>query len=140
TARSARVHMRTTLRSASPSDRPVVLRTTVYDSTGRAVASTATPTVAPRDSMVEVTQEVVVPDPNRWSVDRPYLYRAVTSVECGDAQTPCDDYTTPFGIRTFEFRADSGFFLNGQHVKIRGVCLHHVFGALGSAVNERALE
>lgn len=142
TARSARVHVQTMLRNQSANDRTVLLRTTVYDASGRAAASASSTLRVPRDSAAEVSQDVLVPQPNRWSVDRPYLYRAVTRVECGGEGTPrlCDDYTTPFGIRTFEFRADSGFFLNGQHVKIRGVCLHHDLGALGSAVNERALE
>jgi beta-galactosidase len=85
-----------------------------------------------------VAQELVVTRPSLWSIERPYMYRAVTRVECGRAL--CDDYSTPFGIRTFVFRADSGFFLNGVHVKIRGVCLHHDLGALGSAVNSRAIE
>ncbi|HKC46237.1 MAG TPA: glycoside hydrolase family 2 TIM barrel-domain containing protein, partial [Gemmatimonadales bacterium] len=53
---------------------------------------------------------------------------------------PCDEYTTPFGIRSFVFRADSGFFLNGRHLKVRGVCLHHDLGALGAAVAQRAIE
>ena len=142
TARSARVRVRTTLRNQSPNDQPIVLRTTVYDGAGRAVASAHATVRIQHDSSAEMTQDVVVPRPNRWSVDRPYLYRVVSRVECGGgrARTLCDDYTTPFGIRTFEFRADSGFFLNGQHLKIRGVCLHHDLGALGSAVSERALE
>jgi len=59
-------------------------------------------------------------------------------VVCGGR--PCDDYGTPFGVRAFTFDPDSGFILNGTHVKIRGVCLHHDLGALGAAVNTRALE
>lgn len=142
TAQSARVHITTTLRNQSPGDRPVIVRTTVYDAAGRAVGSASATVRPPRDSIAELTQDVLVPRPNRWSVSRPYLYRAVTRVECGaqGARALCDDYTTPFGVRTFEFRADSGFFLNGRHLKIRGVCLHHDLGALGSAVNERAIE
>jgi len=66
------------------------------------------------------------------------MYRAVTSVVC-DSRT-CDQYATPFGIRSFTFDREKGFFLNGQHVKIRGVCLHHDLGALGAAFNTRAME
>ena len=142
TARSARVHIATTLRNQSPDNQPVVVRTTIYDAAGKAVGSASATVRPPRDTTAEITQDVVVTRPSRWSVTRPYLYRAVTSVECGEGKTRkrCDDYTTSFGIRSFEFRADSGFFLNGQHLKIRGVCLHHDLGALGSAVNERAIE
>ena len=51
-----------------------------------------------------------------------------------------DTYETSFGIRTFEFTTDKGFFLNGKHVNIKGVCLHHDLGSLGAAVNKRAIE
>jgi beta-galactosidase len=137
-AASARVELRTTLRNGSGSDRPVVVRTTIEDAAGRMVASTSSTRSLPRDSVAELAQELVVRQPVRWSVERPYLYRVVTRVECGRAL--CDEYTTPLGIRGFEFRADSGFFLNGRHLKIRGVCLHHDLGALGAAVSTRAIE
>ncbi len=144
-AQSARVSVRTTVRNAGADDRTIVLRTMIYDAAGREVASTASTRQLPRDSVAEVAQELVVERPRLWSLERPYLYRAVTRVECGGSSARggralCDDYTTPFGIRRALFRADSGFFLNGKHVKIRGVCLHHDLGALGAAVNERALQ
>jgi len=63
---------------------------------------------------------------------------AVTTIE-GNGKV-CDEYETPFGIRTFVFDVDKGFSLNGKHVKINGVCDHHDLGCLGSAVNKRALE
>ncbi len=51
-----------------------------------------------------------------------------------------DEYETPFGIRTIKFDPDDGFLLNGEHVPINGVCNHHDLGALGAALNVRALE
>jgi beta-galactosidase len=51
-----------------------------------------------------------------------------------------DASITPFGIRTFEFTVDKGFFLNGKHVTIKGVCEHHDQGSLGAAVHKRAIE
>jgi beta-galactosidase len=137
-AAAALVHVRTTLRNAAPDERPVLVRTTLYDAGGRAVGVASSSGRVAGDSAVELAQDIQLRQPSLWSVGRPYVYRAVTRVECG--ATLCDEYTTPFGVRRFEFRADSGFFLNGQHVKIRGVCLHHDLGALGTAVNERALE
>ncbi len=49
-------------------------------------------------------------------------------------------YETPFGLRTIKFTADNGFLLNGERVPLNGVCDHHDLGALGSALNTRALE
>jgi beta-galactosidase len=51
-----------------------------------------------------------------------------------------DQEQTSFGIRYFHFDSAKGFFLNGKPLKILGVCQHHDLGALGAAVNKRAIE
>ncbi|WP_243751646.1 glycoside hydrolase family 2 TIM barrel-domain containing protein [Niastella caeni] len=76
--------------------------------------------------------------PVLWSIENPYLYKAVTKV-ISNGKT-VDEYTTPFGIRSYQFDVDKGFFLNGKKVKIVGVCNHHDLGCLGTAINTRALE
>src|SRR6266540_102554 len=135
---SSRVTIRTTIRNERHADQAVALRTTVYDSAGKEVASVSTAARIPGDSVTEIAQDLRVPRPILWSLERPYVYRAIARVTCGNR--PCDTYSTPFGVRSFAFRADSGFFLNGRHIKIRGICLHHDLGALGAAVNTRAIE
>ena len=138
TPRSARVRIRTTVRNQAHEDRPITLRTLLYDATGKSVGSASSVARVPHDSVVEVTQELDVLAPALWSLERPVLYRAVSRVECGGRA--CDTYDTPFGIRSFTFDREKGFFLNGTHVKIRGVCLHHDLGALGAAFNTRAMQ
>jgi beta-galactosidase len=137
-ADSSRVMIRTTVRNESHLEQPITLRTVLYDSAGREVAAASSEGRIPADSVSEIGQDLVVRHPALWSVERPYVYRAVLRVTCG--ARPCDDYTTPFGVRTFVFDAARGFSLNGRPMKIRGVCLHHDLGALGAAVNTRALE
>ncbi len=78
------------------------------------------------------------PNPKLWSLENPQRYVVVTSVSQNGKLV--DTYETPFGIRTIEFTADKGFFLNGQHVKLNGVCDHADLGALGTAINVRGLE
>ncbi|MCD8282852.1 MAG: glycoside hydrolase family 2, partial [Prevotella sp.] len=73
-----------------------------------------------------------VQDPQLWSVDTPYLYTLRTELYVSDRLT--DSCDTPVGLRTFAFDADKGFFLNGNSLKIKGVCLHHDAGVLGAAV------
>jgi beta-galactosidase len=51
-----------------------------------------------------------------------------------------DRYLTPFGIRTIEYTKERGFLLNGKPHRFHGVCNHHDLGALGAAINRRALE
>ncbi|HTI06045.1 MAG TPA: glycoside hydrolase family 2 TIM barrel-domain containing protein, partial [Gemmatimonadales bacterium] len=135
---SARVTIRTTLREERHSGQRVALQTTLFDSAGRRLVSVSTVVDVPGDSTSTYAQDLTLAHPVRWSLERPYVYEARTQVLCG--QKICDLYTTRFGVRSFEFRADSGFFLNGRHVKIRGICLHHDLGALGAAVNTRAIE
>ena len=137
-ADSSHVTIRTSLRNERHGEQPVVLSTVVYDSAGREVAAVSTMGRIAGDSVAELVQDLTISRPVLWSLERPYLYRAVSRVRCGNRL--CDTYTTPFGVRSFVFRADSGFFLNGRHLKIRGVCLHHDLGALGAAVNTRAIE
>ena len=73
-----------------------------------------------------------------WSPDHPYMYSVETKIYQGE--TLLDTYKTPLGIRDFHFDAQKGFFLNGEHTKIHGVCLHHDLGALGAAINIHAIK
>ena len=83
-------------------------------------------------------QQIKVEHPILWSIENPYLYKAVSEVrENGILK---DSYTTRFGIRYFNFDINKGFSLNGKFMKILGVCDHQDLGALGSAINTRALE
>jgi len=108
------------------------LVTTLLDATGKPVASATTLGAG------SLEQKLTVPKPQRWHVDHPYLYTAVSRVMRG--KEVLDRYETQFGIRTVEFDKTKGFLLNGRRVKFQGVCNHHDLGALGSAVNRRATE
>jgi beta-galactosidase len=82
--------------------------------------------------------EIHIKNPKLWTLEKPQRYVDVTTVE---RNGEClDTYETPFGIRTIKFDADKGFFLNGQHVRLQGVCDHADLGALGTAVNTSALQ
>lgn len=76
-------------------------------------------------------------DPELWSVDDPMLYTLKISLYSGSELLDC--VNEAFGYRTAEFDPDRGFLLNGEPVKLHGVCMHHDLGALGSALNEAAL-
>ncbi len=85
-----------------------------------------------------LTQEMIVNKPVLWSIENPYLYKVITSLEVNGKIV--DKYETTTGIRSFSFDAEKGFILNGEQVKINGVCNHHDLGCLGVAVNTRAIE
>lgn len=118
--------------------RTLTVTSTVKDSKGKTVASSSTSKELHFNGIFDLEDSILMETPHLWSVDDPYMYTLVTSVSVNKKKV--DTYETPFGIRSIEFRADSGFYLNGEHVIINGVCLHHDQGCLGTATNERAIE
>lgn len=111
------------------------VETYVLDAEGREVARQERSTRILHGSPVE--QHLTIDHPQLWSPETPYLYKAVTRIyTAGRLQ---DTYETTFGVRSIEFVADKGFYLNGKARKFKGVCLHHDLGPLGAAVNESAI-
>lgn len=135
---SARLIVRTTLENEQATDAPLELLSQLIDENGKVIGNASTRLTVEQGKQLEAAQEIHVENPELWSVDRPYLYTIKTEVLV-DGE-PVDTYRTPFGIRTFRFDAQKGFILNGEQVKINGVCMHHDLGCLGAAVNTRAIE
>ncbi|MEG8946488.1 beta-galactosidase GalB [Rosettibacter firmus] len=117
---------------------PVGVKTRIINSKDKIVAESETLKEIKSDSVAVINQEIEIANPELWSIENPELYKALTIIEVEGKIF--DDYETTFGIRTFEFHPQKGFFLNGKHVKIKGVCNHHDLGCLGAAINERAIE
>ena len=104
----------------------------LLDASGKTVASTSGSLRVEGNSSATVKQNLNLSNVHLWSIDDPYLYKLVTKVFNGSKQI--DASSTAVGIRTLTFDADNGFALNGKFVKMKGVCIHHDAGALGSAV------
>ena len=134
---SATVNIATTVDNTSATDAEVTLTTRVIDPKGKGAATVPASDNIAAGKSATVNQTARVADPQLWSLDNPALYSVVTDVAVGGKTV--DTYQTTTGIRTIEFTADKGFFLNGEQVKINGVCMHHDLGALGAAVNTRAI-
>jgi beta-galactosidase len=109
---------------------------------GAAVATIAPATLQlAAGKNVTANTEVIIPNPKLWGTgahQKPNRYVAVTTVQQGGATI--DTYETAFGVRTLKFDANEGFFLNGERIKLKGVCNHHDLGALGAAFNYRAAQ
>src|SRR5208282_945166 len=85
-----------------------------------------------------VEQDMEVRSPKLWSPDSPELYWA--EIEIAAAGKTLDRTWTRFGIRRIEVDAENGFRLNGKALKLKGGCMHHDNGPLGSAAIDRAEE
>jgi beta-galactosidase len=138
-SKQAKLAVRTRIGNELATEVDVVVRMRVLDASGKEVVTqTGKPVKIAAAESQRINGDLVVPSPQRWDVDHPYLYTLVSEVL--EKNQVADKYTTSFGIRTITFDRDRGFLLNGVYRKLHGVCLHHDLGALGAAVNRRATE
>lgn len=137
-AHSACVNVRTDVKNDGPLDETCKVCVRLTDPRGRTVAETCETISPPPWSTVRLRQTVKVPDPELWSPDAPSLYGVEVSVR--NAAEITDSVSLTFGIRWFEFTADSAFFLNGCRWPLRGANVHQDHGALGVALPSRAHE
>jgi beta-galactosidase len=145
---AAIVDLKVTVDNNSKQPADVAVTTRIFrldangDRTGNAVAQIAPSDLQiPANGSASVENTGTVSHPLLWGPppqQHPNRYTAVTTISQGDKIL--DSYETPFGIRTLKFDPDAGFFINGQHVLLNGICDHHDLGALGSALNYRALQ
>ena len=103
------------------------IRNTIYDAAGKVVAR----------SQGGQSQQLKVRKPHLWSIGKGYLYTVKSELVVNGKVV--DTATTQTAFRDVRFDARKGFFLNGENMKINGVCEHHDFGCLGAALNEDAL-
>lgn len=145
-AEEASVRVQTTLLNRGPERAVAQVRTTLYAVDDGTNLDEEAPVAQSKQAAVsinsngraELVESITVSNPRLWSVKHPNLYRAVTEVESADGAI--DRIETRFGIRSIVFDADRGFLLNGESVRMNGVCQHHDLGALGAALHLPALQ
>lgn len=135
---SAKVNVKTIIKNRSGSENKITLITQIRNHESKIAGEAVIDTVIKNNKTLEIEQVIDVDNLDLWSVEHPNLYEANSTIKI-DNKT-IDDYKTTFGIRSFEFDSEDGFILNGEQVKIKGVCNHHDLGCLGTAVNKRAIE
>ena len=136
--KNATVNLQTKLNNESASASSIVLETTIFDPSGKILKSAESKQTIAAGKSAIINQSLDVQSPQLWSIDQPNLYKAITKIKT--VKNTIDDQTNIFGIRDSKFEAATGYWLNGKNIKIKGVCLHHDGGALGSAVPLRAWE
>ena len=153
TGSRAKVHVTTTVQNDAASRVQAVLLTAVVDADGKQFAQASVPLDVPAAGEQTTEANIFVDNPQRWDIERPYLYSVVSTIvneQQTDVrlipprtrtgkQTELDRYVTSFGIRTVEW-SPTDLKLNGRSIRLKGVCDHHDLGALGAAVNRRATE
>lgn len=133
------VSLKTRVKNDSEALASVIVKSVIYDEDGNVAAtSVADEIVVKSGDAGQFDDCAFIPNPKLWSTSGDNRYRLVTEV-VADGHV-MDVYETRFGLRYFSFDSNEGFSLNGQYMKLHGACMHHDSGALGAAVNERAVE
>lgn len=135
---NAEIKIETNIKNSSDLSQTFDLYSILIDKDGKEIARINNSESVGIGENISMNQSLKVSNPILWSIDNPYLYKIVTRIEQNGKVV--DEYETPLGIRYFSFDPNKGFFLNGESIKIKGVCNHHDLGFLGAAVNTRAIE
>jgi len=137
---SGKVDVTTKVKNDTDKEQTVQVRQTVMDGNGQAVTEpvTSEDITLPSGETQPVSQTTTVADPALWSTKDPNLYYLKTDIVKGDKVL--DSSESRFGFRYFEFTTDNGFYLNGEWMKLHGVCMHHDQGSLGAVANYTAIE
>jgi hypothetical protein len=136
---SAVVNVKTEVVNDTNAAKSATVRTSVIDAEGRVITQMqSTRAVPPRETLVFDQTSDPVAHPKLWSPAHPNLYHVETAVlDCGRV---VDEDTSPLGFRWFEFTADRGFFLNGEHYYFKGANVHQDHAGWGDAVTNAGFE
>ncbi|MCX6298413.1 MAG: DUF4982 domain-containing protein [Bacteroidetes bacterium] len=128
----ATVHAQIQVLNQSAASNNIVIETSIMAPNGSVVSNNQLKLSIAAAQQKIVDQDLTVTQPQLWTLEKTNQYTAIVTVKANNKII--DTYKTIFGIRTIQFDAEKGFLLNGNAVKIKGVCLHHDGGAFGSAV------
>jgi beta-galactosidase len=135
---SATVEVKTRVANSLRASAQCSLTTSILDRDNNPVQAKEALQKVAANGEYEFVQQIAVDKPNLWSPANPYLYTVRSTVR--ESGRIVDEYDTPIGIREAVFDTDRGFLLNGEHIKLNGVCIHHEAGSVGAAVPERVWE
>jgi len=131
-AKKANIEVTMEVKNESSESKQLSLINVLVDAEGNTVASSKEVMDLAAAKLAVGTTLLKVKNPHLWELDKPYLYTLQTTLKEGDMII--DHTATKVGIRSIRFDANTGFYLNGRNMKLKGVCIHHDAGCLGSAV------
>ena len=138
TSSSAEVLLATTILNEGKTDMEITLNTNLIDAKGKLAGTTKSNVLLAANGKTEVNQKINIVNPKLWSPETPQLYKAQTTVFVNGKQQ--GNLTTTFGVRDIKIDAKQGLVINGKRVILKGGCIHHDYGPLGSAAIDRAEE
>ncbi len=135
---SATIHLSATINNAFDQPKRAEIRSSIYDSQKNLIACESCRMDFAPHSSGSVDLEFSIDAPKLWSPRNPHLYSVKTEVIENGCCVDC--HTDPLGIRFIEFDPTTGFSINGEHMKLKGVNIHQNVGGVGAAAPDRMIE
>lgn len=135
---TADIHLSVSVKNGGSSAIDAKVVTTIKNANGKTVDEKESELKTSSGNTASVEQLLKITSPDLWSLESPSLYTATVQVVSNS--NVADSIDVRFGVRTISFSAENGFLLNGESVKMKGGCMHHDNGLLGSATFDRAEE
>ena len=126
------LHVEVEIENGLPLPTTLTVVNELLDGNEKVVAKSSENLNVNTDTTGKIVMNLKVKNPHLWNLSDPYLYRLKTTILQDGREV--DASSTQTGFRAFAFDPDKGFALNGTWMKLKGVCLHHDAGVLGSAV------
>lgn len=132
TEQEAKINVQTTILNQSKTNVELKIITSLLSPSGEELSKSVNKQEINAESSLIANDVISVRNPERWGIQHPAIYKALSQLFIGDQLV--DEQMNTFGIREFHFKSATGFWLNGENIKIKGVCVHHDGGAVGAAV------
>ena len=136
TSEKAVVKIETSVVNSGDQKQEITVKTEIFNQAGKIVATSEKELETQDLKDNKQISELEIANPQLWSLDNPNLYSA--KIQLQKSGNTIDETTQKFGIRSIEFSPEKGFLLNGENVLLKGGCMHHDNGALGSATFKTA--
>jgi beta-galactosidase len=131
--KDAMVSIESTIENKGFTGANAILETYLTDRTGKKIGTAVSQNlILASKSELRIKQSIALKNARLWDLDSPYLYRVVSEIKMGDKTI--DKQINRFGVRSIRFDANEGFFLNGNHVKIKGTNNHQDHAGIGAAL------
>jgi len=132
TSTQATVKVKTEIKNDGAAAAICKVTTTIVDATNTTVTSMESTQSINAGAIYEFAQlSPSIANPHLWSPETPYMYKVLTTVSDGSGAV--DNYESPLGIRSVQWTAHQGFFLNGVHRYINGINAHDDRAGWGQA-------
>ncbi len=138
TDKRAEMNVECELENNSANSVALTVQNRLLDASGKVVSTGSAKVKLNAGEKLKNNMTLAVNNPSLWNLKMPYLYSLKTTIT--ESGKVVDEATIKTGIRQFSFSPDKGFALNGENMKMKGLCLHHDAGVLGAAVPREVWE